>query len=323
MRLLAGVIVVLALLYGGYWFVGAGAAERGALAALDRLQARGVVVQHGGVSVAGFPSRFDLTLTEPALSDQARGLGWSAAFAQVFSLSYKPWHLIAALPETQQITLPGQQLVLATTRMQGSLVMKPAPDLPLAALDAVAEGVSLRSDLGWALALASANLRLAEDEGGAYQLAVRALDVVPDQRLVAGTRLPETLERIDLLADVTFDRVPALRDGAAPVVQRVVVQEAHVIWGPVKLLAKGDLLADATGRAEGRLDLRIEGWQAALDAVQSLQLIPDRFLPLLTGVLTQMELASGEPGVIALPLTFQNGLASLGPVPLGPAPRLR
>lgn len=323
MRLLAGVIVVLALLYGGYWFVGAGAAERGALAALDRLQARGVVVQHGGVSVAGFPSRFDLTLTEPALSDQARGLGWSAAFAQVFSLSYKPWHLIAALPETQQITLPGQQLVLATTRMQGSLVMKPAPDLPLAALDAVAEGVSLRSDLGWALALASANLRLAEDEGGAYQLAVRALDVVPDQRLVAGTRLPETLERIDLLADVSFDRVPALRDGAAPVVQRVVVQEAHVIWGPVKLLAKGDLLADATGRAEGRLDLRIEGWQAALDAVQSLQLIPDRFLPLLTGVLTQMELASGEPGVIALPLTFQNGLASLGPVPLGPAPRLR
>lgn len=323
MRLLAGVIVVLALLYGGYWFVGAGAAERGALAALDRLQARGVVVQHGGVSVAGFPSRFDLTLTEPALSDPARGLGWSAAFAQVFSLSYKPWHLIAALPETQQITLPGQQLVLATTRMQGSLVMKPAPDLPLAALDAVAEGVSLRSDLGWALALASANLRLAEGEGGAYQLAVRALDVVPDQRLVAGTRLPETLERIDLLADVTFDRVPALRDGAAPVVQRVVVQEAHVIWGPVKLLAKGDLLADATGRAEGRLDLRIEGWQAALDAVQSLQLIPDRFLPLLTGVLTQMELASGEPGVIALPLTFQNGLASLGPVPLGPAPRLR
>lgn len=323
MRLLAGVIVVLALLYGGYWFVGAGAAERGALAALDRLQARGVVVQHGGVSVAGFPSRFDLTLTEPALSDPARGLGWSAAFAQVFSLSYKPWHLIAALPETQQITLPGQQLVLATTRMQGSLVMKPAPDLPLAALDAVAEGVSLRSDLGWALALASANLRLAEGEGGAYQLAVRALDVVPDQRLVAGTRLPETLERIDLLADVSFDRVPALRDGAAPVVQRVVVQEAHVIWGPVKLLAKGDLLADATGRAEGRLDLRIEGWQAALDAVQSLQLIPDRFLPLLTGVLTQMELASGEPGVIALPLTFQNGLASLGPVPLGPAPRLR
>ena len=323
MRLLAGVIVVLALLYGGYWFVGAGAAERGALAALDRLQARGVVVQHGGLSVAGFPSRFDLTLTEPSFSDPARGLGWSAAFAQVFSLSYKPWHLIAALPETQQITLPGQALVLATTRMQGSLVMKPTPDLPLAALDAVAEGVSLRSDLGWALALASANLRLAEGEGGAYQLAVRALDVVPDQRLVAGTRLPETLERIDLLADVTFDRVPALRDGAAPVVQRVVVQEAHVIWGPVKLQAKGDLLADATGRAEGRLDLRIEGWQAALDAVQSLQLIPDRFLPLLTGVLTQMELASGEPGVIALPLTFQNGLASLGPVPLGPAPRLR
>lgn len=323
MRLLAGVIVVLALLYGGYWFVGADAAERGALAALDRLQARGVVVQHGGVSVAGFPSRFDLTLTELSFSDPARGLGWSAAFAQVFSLSYKPWHLIAALPETQQITLPGQALVLASTRMQGSLVMKPAPDLPLAALDAVAEGVSLRSDLGWALALASANLRLAEGEGGAYQLAVRALDVVPDQRLVAGTRLPETLERIDLLADVSFDRVPALRDGAAPVVQRVVVQEAHVIWGPVKLQAKGDLLADATGRAEGRLDLRIEGWQAALDAVQSLQLIPDRFLPLLTGVLTQMELASGEPGVIALPLTFQNGLASLGPVPLGPAPRLR
>lgn len=323
MRLLAGVIVVLALLYGGYWFVGAGAAERGALAAMARLEARGLNITHGGLEVAGFPNRFDLTLTEPQLQDAGTGIGWSGAFAQVFSLSYKPWHLIAALPDQQQITLPGQVLVLTNTRMQGSLMMKPAPDLPLTALDAVAEGVSLRSDQGWALALASANLRLAEAEGGSYQLAARVLDLVPDQRLAATTGLPETVERLDLLADVTFDRVPALRDGAAPAVQRVVVQEAHVVWGPVKLLAKGDLLADATGRAEGRLDLRIEGWRAALDAVQSLQLIPDRFLPLLAGVLTQMEQASGEPGIIALPLTFQNGLTSLGPVPLGPAPRLR
>lgn len=323
MRLLAGVIVVLALLYGGYWFVGAGAAERGALAAMARLEARGLNITHGGLEVAGFPNRFDLTLTEPQLQDAATGIGWSGAFAQVFSLSYKPWHLIAALPDQQQIMLPGQVLVLTNTRMQGSLVMKPAPDLPLTALDAVAEGVSLRSDQGWALALASANLRLAEAEGGSYQLAARVLDLVPDQRLAASTGLPETVERLDLLADVTFDRVPALRDGAAPAVQRVVVQEAHVVWGPVKLLAKGDLLADATGRAEGRLDLRIEGWRAALDAVQSLQLIPDRFMPLLAGVLTQMEQASGEPGIIALPLTFQNGLTSLGPVPLGPAPRLR
>lgn len=323
MRLLTGVIVALALLYGGYWFVGAGAAERGAQAALARLQARGIGVQHEGLAVSGFPSRFDLTLTEPVITDPARGLGWSAPFAQVFSLSYKPWHLIAALPEQQQITLPGQQLVLASTRMQGSLVMKPTPALPLSALDAVAEGVSLRSDLGWALALASANLQLAEGEGGAYQLAFRALDLVPDQRLVAATRLPDRLERLDLLADVSFDTPPALRDAAPPVVQRVVVKEAHVTWGPVKLQARGDVLADAMGRAEGRLDLRIEGWQAALDAVQGLQLIPDRFLPLLAGMLAQLEQASGEPGVITLPLSFQNGMASLGPVPLGPAPRLR
>ena len=156
---------------------------------------------------------------------------------------------------------------------------------------------------------------------------LRLLDLLPDQRLTAllsaQTALPERISRMDVLADVTLAGPVALSGSVLPGVEAVALREAHLIWGPMTLRASGTLRPDDLGQAEGKIDLRIEGWRAALDAVQSLQLIPDRFMPLLAGVLTQMEQASGEPGIIALPLTFQNGLTSLGPVPLGPAPRLR
>ncbi|SEO13046.1 hypothetical protein SAMN04488103_11296 [Gemmobacter aquatilis] len=326
MRALFWGIVVLAAIYGGYWFVGARAAERGAEAALVRLAGEGIAVKHDGLGVAGFPSRFDLTLTAPQVSIPARGIGWAAPFAQIFSLSYKPWHLIAALPEDQKLTLPGQALTLASTRMMGSLRLTPSPDLPLAEADAVAEGVSLRSDQGWALGFASANLRLARGEGDNYEVALRVLDLVPDQALVAGlagSGLPATVARLDALADVALDGPLALRDAVPPAISAVTLREANIVWGPLTLRATGRLVADAQGRGEGQIDLRVEGWRAGFEAAVALRLIPDRFVQAVESVLVQMETQSGAPGVLTLPLVMRNGRMMLGPVPLGAAPLLR
>lgn len=322
MRALFWILVAAALLWGGYWFVGARAAEQALARALDEAGARGLVVSHGGLGVSGFPNRFDLTLTEPRV--QAAGLGWQAPFAQVFALSYAPWNLIAALPGEQRLRLGGQDLALNATRMQGSLFLAPAPALPLRDFKAVAEGVSLRSDAGWSLGFASANLSLVPGEGAQAQAAARVLDLVPDQRLaaaVAGAGLPAVIERADLLADVTLAEPLALR-GAPPQVAAVDLTEARVVWGPLRLTGTGRLTAGPQGLAQGRIDLRIEGWQAGLAAAEAAGLVPEAFRTALRSVLGGLAAQSAEPGVLMLPLVMQGGRMMLGPVPLGAAPRL-
>lgn len=322
MRALAWIVVLLTALYGGYWFVGARAAERGATEALAEAARRGVEVRHQGLSVAGFPSRFDLTLTEPRVT--AGGLAWQAPFAQILALSYKPWDLIAALPNEQSLTAMGQTVAIGSTRMQASLFLTPRSDLPLDRFDAVAEGTSLRSDAGWALGFGSANASLIAGEGGTAQAAFRMLDLVPDQRLVAALNgaLPATLERVDLLADLTLEAPLALR-GAQPAISRVSLREAHLVWGPLKAMAAGDLVADPQGQAEGTVDLRIEGWQAGLAGLEASGLVPQQYRTALRSLLESLAAQSDEPGVLKLPLVLANGRMMFGPIPLGPAPQLR
>lgn len=323
MRGLIWAAAVLGIVWCGWWFIGARGAERAAAEVERQLAARGLDVSQGGVAVAGFPNRFDLTVTRPEVFDPARGIGWRAPFAQVLTLSYTPWKLIAALPDEQVVTLPGQAVTVGSTRMRASLFLKPRTSLPLDRLDTVAEGVSLRSDAGWSLGFASMNLSLIAQEGGA-ELAWRMLEAVPDRRLVAllaDTGLPEVVERADLLADLSLSEAPALR-GGKPALLAVDLREANLVWGAFSIKAAGQVRADAAGFAEGTVSLTVQNWQLGLAAVEAAGLLPERARPLLHGLLEGLA-AQSPDGVLHLPLVLTGGRVMLGPVPLGAAPRLR
>lgn len=321
MRILTWVVVLMAAVYGGYWFVASKAAREGAQTALDEAAARGIVVAHQGLDLAGFPSRFDLTLTEPRVN--GAGWRWQAPFAQVFALSYSPWKLISALPNNQQLEIAGQGIEIASTRMQASLFLHPQTALPLDRFDAVVEGVSLRSDAGWAFGFANANASLIAQEGGA-QAAFRMLEIVPDQRIgmALNGALPAVVERFDLLADLTLTAPLGLR--SAPVeITRFNLREAHLIWGPLKLTAVGAVVPDAQGLAEGTLDLRVDGWRDGLAAAEAAGVVPEQFRVMLRSMLENLAAQSAEPDVLKLPLVMAQGQMRLGPLPLGPAPQLR
>ncbi len=311
----------MAALYSGYWFVAANAAREGAETALAEAGARGIEVQHQGLDLTGFPSRFDLTLTEPRVS--GAGWRWQAPFAQVFALSYSPWKLISALPNTQRLEVAGQGIEIASTRMQASLFLRPETVLPLDRFDAVMEGASLRGEAGWALGFASANASLIAQEGGA-QAAFRMLEIVPDQRVTAALNgaLPAVVERFDVLADLGLSQPLGLRAEPAALTG-VTLREAHLVWGPLKLTAAGALVPDPQGLAEGMVDLRVEGWQQGLAAAEAAGVVPEHFRVMLRSVLENLAAQSDQPGVLKLPLVMAQGQMRLGPLPLGPAPRLR
>ena len=101
MRALVWVVIAVAVTWGGYWFVGARALETGAQAWFQAQTEAGLVAERSDLSVSGFPNRFDLTVTDLRLADPDAGFGWTAPFVQILSLSYKPWHIIAAFANQQ------------------------------------------------------------------------------------------------------------------------------------------------------------------------------------------------------------------------------
>jgi len=132
------------------------------------------------------------------------------------------------------------------------------------------------------------------------------------------------LDRLYLDADVTLS---APLDRNAPRVRpsliAVSLHEALLLWGDLALHVKGDLVPDAAGFAEGSLTLRATNWQRLLPALVAAKLIKPEVVPTWTRVLGIMARQSGDPAVIDLTLRLAQGRVSLGPLPLGAAPRLR
>jgi hypothetical protein len=328
MRALMAVVLTLAALWGGYWFVGSRALERGAEAWFAGAAAQGFVAERESLSVQGFPSRFDLTVNGLRLADPSTGFGWQTPFVQVFSLSYKPWHVIAALPNTHIVTTPFEDITLASAKLQGSFIVKPLPALPLDRIAVVGENMRGNSSLGWQIGAQTVRFatRLTDNDGLAHEIGFEATNIAPDPVMLAalaGADLPALVDMFRLDAVATFS-APLDRFFAAshPRVTGLDVRESVIRWGDLSLIAKGRLIADAGGLAEGRIDFRIKNWRKALAIAVAAGSITPEVAPTYENGLTLLAAASTDPETLDLPLIFANGRMSLGPLPLGPAPRL-
>ncbi|MDT8856791.1 DUF2125 domain-containing protein [Paracoccaceae bacterium Fryx2] len=323
MRGLLTFVLIAALAWGGYWFVGARGLEQAANKWFDAAPAQGLVAERESLVVRGFPSRFDLTVTGLRLEDRARGLGWQAPFVQVFSLSYKPWHLIVALPPEQTFTLPGQTVTLTSESLKGSLILTPNADLGLDRIAITTDSPAASSTLGWAHAARSARLatRVVQDRPDTHDIALEILGLAPDPALMADLPgLPAVIDTLSVQVQASFS-APLDRHAAEtrPRLTGLIVDESRVTWGSLGLFAKGEIAADAQGRAEGRIMLRLENWRTAFEAARTLGLLTPEVAPTIEQALT---LLAGSSDVLDLPLSFQSGRMSLGPIPLGPAPML-
>jgi hypothetical protein len=325
MRALLWISVLMAALWSGYWFVGKSAVERGFAAFVAQAPARGLEVSQAGYAVAGFPSRFDLTVTDPRVVDLRSETVWEAPFVQVFSLSYQPWHVIAAFAPTQTIRTPAEDLMLASTKLQASVVVTPSAALTLDRTTVVGEAVRLTSSLGWEVAADQVRFATRADPSltNAHDIGLELIGLTPDAQLAA--RLPDlpvqiSLARVD--ANVTLSG-PIDRFAAAtrPQVTAISLRKAALTWGDLAITAQGDLTL-VNGVAEGRIDIKVSGWRNLLTLATSLGLVTPDVAQTMLGVLTAYATSSGDAAVLQIPLVLAGGFMSLGPLPLGPVPRL-
>lgn len=317
MRKLVFAVLILAAAYGGYWFAGSRALLAGVQAALADLQAQGRMT-HQGVSLRGFPSRFDLTLAEPALMTE--GATWSAPFVQVFALSYRPNRIIAVWPHRQTLAAAGQVIAMESRDMRASAAFGAQASLPFDHARLVVTAPVATSDIGWRLA--ADELRLAAQVQGdprVHRIGAEALKI-----MLGGfdPALPGALDRAHLDANVTFDSALDRHLAAPPRPVMVQIVTASLAAGELALNATGRVDIAPDGTLAGRVEVTAQGWRTMLAMARDAGLVPAQEAANLERMLDGVARAGADPETVTLPFTLDAGRVYLGAFPLGPAPRL-
>jgi len=307
MRIIVGVVAIAIILWSGWWYLGATAQKTALNGWLDARSAEGWVAERSDISVAGYPNRIDATVSDLMLADPRSGWAWSAPFFQVLMLSYKPNHVIAVWPETQKVSAPDGTAEISSEVMRGSVVFVPDTDLTLDRTQIELKDVAITGE-DWTAALVQGNL------------ATRKLDA--ETRRAA--QVPPVIERahVDLIAsfDAPWDRHAI--EGVKPRLTAMRIKDIDLVWGKLRLTAEGRLTVDASGYPVGELNVQARHWREMLKVAVAAGALPRSLAQTAEDALGLVEMLSGKKDLIKVPLTFSDGLTRLGPVPIGPAPRL-
>ncbi len=323
LRALLVLIVGAFLAWGGYWFVGSRALER----AVGDWITETPAARADALSVRGFPNRFDVTLTNPVYETAA--LRWSAPFAQVFSLSYKPNHLLAVFPHDQTLRINGMDYAVQSGDMRASVVTRARADLSLDRANMVIDELRARGlDAGEALQAQTVRLasRAVEGDPLAHEIGAEILGL----RLPAELRalldpahaLPAEVERLHLDATVQFDRPLDRSNGADARPQQIDLRALAVDWGEIGLRGVGEVTIDRAGLLSGEVEATVTNWMQLLDGLRGAGLWDPGMDSLITGLLGGLAREDGDETTLTLPISVQSGQVYLGMFPLGYLPAL-
>ncbi len=341
MRWLIGIFAVFLTLWCGWWFAGRYVILDQAGRLIEDERARGAQLDLPGFGLAGFPSRFDLSADSITWRDPSGRFAYEGGAAHSYAMSWKPWHLILWLPDSQKLTIDGEVLGIDGQKLHASLRAKPSLDVPLALAALSAEDLRLTSSAGLSLGITTLSLRIEAQDGGAapaapaYHLGAALTGITPDPALIAALAavdvpqmpeapLPDQIDRFHLNAMVTLS-APLDRHAGETKPQIVAIElvDASLIWGELNMASSGSLSPDDQGYAAGTIRLTVKGWQQLPRLLVASRVIAPNMAGLLTSMLRGLASESGDPAQLQMDLVMKDGWVSFGPLPLGPAPKLR
>lgn len=336
MRKLIAIIVILFGLWGGYWFVGSTALETGLKDYLTTKHRANdpIHISYADLVVRGFPNRFDTRLSDISVTDAATGINWSAPFFQIHALSYKPYHIIAALPHSQTLRLPDQELQIASDEIKGSVVFAAGAlldkALEIERSSIIIRNLAVTSNMGWKTAIKEGSIatRSTPAKPLHYDLAASArVILLPDQLRMAidpARQQPAVFDRISLDSTLAFTHPWNLlaKRSDTPQLTEITVTDLTILWGDVQFQASGILQIDRNGYPNGTLDLIATNWQKIYQLAENANAVDPDFAQTIQNALKVLADMSEDENVIKAPLNFANGQMLLGPLPIGPAPRL-
>ncbi len=332
-KLLAAVLAIIPLVWAAWWWLAAGSQKQAIEDWLAAQRARGWQAEAAEIAVAGFPNRLDARLDRPAFANVEEGWSWRAQFLDVLQVIYDPTFMVVVFPPEAEVAAPGARARLTADRMRASLRVADAGTMALERLSAEIDLAGLASEAGWTASVekASAHVLAAPDAGpeNAYRFRIEA----------AGLRLPDFLQRLadpagalpKIVEAVTVDGRAAFSEPldrtafevAAPPLDVLSIASARAVWGKLDFAMKGSVSADAAGYAEGEFDISATNWREMIEALVAAGAMPASLADTLKQGLGFVARLGGDPDTLNVALAFSGGFTRIGPVPVGPAPRMR
>ena len=331
MRILIRLLILLAVVWSGWWWMAATFIDRGADGWLAARRGEGWQAQVQPIATKGFPSKFQTQITDLTLADPETGVALRLDSATVSAPAYWPGYVTLSLPST-----PIELDTAATThllRMQNGtarLHLHPRASLQLDHMQTRGGAWQWNTRQGNALAGDDWVMQVAQDTAVAekYQFDLQITNLRPGDQLRTLLSVPSdwplSFEHFSADLAVTFDHPWDRRtvEDQRPQPRRITLQKAKATWGPVRLVANGDLIVDGVGIPEGAANLLVENWTELLDLAVAGGVLPANIRPQAQAMLGALANMGGDPTRLDLGLRFAEGEMYLGPIRLGPAPRI-
>lgn len=330
MRKLIGLALILALLYGGYWFVGKSQIQSRLSEALVQVDDGPMDVSYTSLNTRGFPSRFDTTFTDLVIDNPDAGVRWETPLFQLLALSYQPNNVRAYFPQEQVFIVDGERFTLFTEEMVARGQVSASASLAFQQAELELINPRLRTEEGAELALARffAAMRVTPNTTQTYDVFFEARSIVlPEdiRRVLDPNNLqPAVIQSLRLDSDVGLT-APIELNGAGDIssIDSLSVREFAFEWGEISLSAIGDLVPDAAGVVDGSITISARNWQQALDLAVATGAVADDRRQLFLGIINSLDETPHIPDTLTATLTIIEGEMMLGPLPLGAAPLLR
>ena len=334
MKFKATIIVLLVATAGwfGWWWLAAQGQKAALNAWLDERREAGWQAEALSIDVGGFPNRVDADLTEIALADPGSGWAWNAPRLAIYQIIYKPTEAIVIWPEEQRIAAPGARATLRSELMRASFSFETTEALTLERNSFEVRNGAIAADAGWTAGVDYYNHHIRPSTGdigpNAYEFVAEATNLrLPDfirRTIDPSNALPPAIEAIRIEGAAAFD-TPLDRhafERVKPQLTALTLLPSEGVWGDLALRMSGAITADSSGYAEGSFSISAKNWEDMLDAAVISGAINKSLSDALKLGLGFVARLSGGRNTLDVALTFEAGYTKIGPVPLGPAPRL-
>ncbi|MBN8994191.1 MAG: DUF2125 domain-containing protein [Rhizobiales bacterium] len=330
MRWLVGVLIVLAVLWCGYWYAASRVAAMGIARVTAAVAARGNEAGCGTQAIAGFP----LTLDVQCAGARFAGSDMSADLGQIGLVAplYYPGHVEANLtaPLTFNAPAPGLAVTASwqTARATADVGLNglSGASLQLAALSLQQSGDSLRLPFRNVSAEA-AELVATPGTGDDYRVTGSARDLVIEP--ANGQKLPVLAGAVDLSA-LKFGRTlgtdikQTLRSWIANG-GGIDLTRLTLFLGAASVSASGPLTLSSAGLLSGTLTVRIVGMDQLPDIMEGIKPgTHDRVAQLVGAVSAFTRPVKTEEGEAReTVLNIRDGAVRVGIIPVGRIPPLK
>ncbi|UWQ54786.1 DUF2125 domain-containing protein [Leisingera caerulea] len=327
---LAKLLIAIAAMWSLYWAAAAWGLKNGIAAWFDAQDSRGWQAEYSGLETQGYPFRHQTRISRPALADPRTGTAWRADWLELDSPAAWPGRLELHFPSTaQRLSYFDRTAVITADGLQASLHLKPGTALELEQLAAVADGWQIERGGETVLSGAALDLRMVQtDSPETYRITAGAQEFAPRaawrRLLAASSALPERFDTLALEMTVAFDAAwdRSALEQQRPQPRRIDLKLADARWGDLRLKATGALTVDAQGLPEGEIALQAENWRGLVLMAERTGALPPALRGTVERVLGLLAEASGNSRDLDIALGFRDGYVTLGPLPLGHAPRL-